>query len=109
MGTPMVVFRPTPGQEEKNSTALAVAGAGIRARTFEDVAASVERVLAHPALARSMRESAAVLARPHAAEDIARFVLGREARADDDAGDAGSGDAPPPAKTASGLPGRLGA
>ncbi len=85
MGTPMVVFRPTPGQEEKNSTALAVAGAAVRARTFEQVTSSVDRVLAHPALARSMKEAALLLARPHAAEDIARFVLKREPRTSDDA------------------------
>src|SRR5688572_4837319 len=72
MGTPMVVFRPTPGQEEKNSTALAVAGAAVRARTFEQVGAAVERILAHPALAASMHEAALALARPRAAEDVAR-------------------------------------
>jgi processive 1,2-diacylglycerol beta-glucosyltransferase len=95
MGTPMVIFRPTPGQEERNSTALAVAGAGVRARTFEQVASSVDRILTHPALARSMREAAVQLARPHAAEDIARFVLGREPRAAEESDTA--------------LPGRLGA
>ncbi|MGH7726462.1 MAG: MGDG synthase family glycosyltransferase, partial [Candidatus Eiseniibacteriota bacterium] len=81
MGTPMVVFRPTPGQEEKNSLALSVAGAAVRARTFEQVASGVERILAHPALATSMREACRLLARPHAAEDIARRVLELPARA----------------------------
>ena len=37
MGTPLVVFRPTPGQEERNSLALASAGAAVRAKTFEQV------------------------------------------------------------------------
>jgi UDP-N-acetylglucosamine:LPS N-acetylglucosamine transferase len=81
MGTPMVVFRPTPGQEEKNSLALSVAGAAIRARTFEQVASGVERILTHAALAASMREACRLLARPHAAEDIARRVLALPARA----------------------------
>jgi processive 1,2-diacylglycerol beta-glucosyltransferase len=98
MGTPMVIFRPTPGQEERNSTALQVAGAGVRARTFEQVASSVDRILTHPALARSMRESAALLARPHAAEASARFVLGREPR------DESFVESDPPAAPA--LPGR---
>jgi len=76
MGTPMVVFRPTPGQEERNSLALSEAGAAIRARTFEQVVSSVDRVLAHPALRESMRNAALRLARPQAAHDIARQVLG---------------------------------
>jgi len=75
MGTPMVVFRPTPGQEERNSAALAVAGAAVRARNLEDVAAAAGRILAHPALAASMRASARILARPHSAEDVARRIL----------------------------------
>jgi processive 1,2-diacylglycerol beta-glucosyltransferase len=75
MQTPMVVFRPTPGQEERNSLALSVAGAAVRARTFEQVLSSVERILAHPPLAASMREACRMLARPHAARDIARRVL----------------------------------
>jgi processive 1,2-diacylglycerol beta-glucosyltransferase len=80
MGTPMVVFRPTPGQEERNSLALSIGGAAVRARTFEQVASSVDRILTHPALADSMRQACHQLARPHAAFDIARFVLGLPAR-----------------------------
>jgi processive 1,2-diacylglycerol beta-glucosyltransferase len=76
MQTPMVVFRPTPGQEEKNSLALSVAGAAVRARTFEQVGSSIERILAHPALQASMREACRQLARPRAAFDVARQVLG---------------------------------
>jgi processive 1,2-diacylglycerol beta-glucosyltransferase len=76
MQTPMVVFRPTPGQEEKNSLALSVAGAAVRARTFEQVGSSIERILAYPALQASMREACSQLARPRAAFDVARHVLG---------------------------------
>lgn len=75
MRTPLVIFRPTPGQEEKNSLALAAAGAAVRARSFEQVSEAVGRILEHPALAASMREACATLARPRAAEDIAREVL----------------------------------
>ena len=81
MRTPLVVFRPTPGQEEKNSQALASAGAAVRARTFEQVGESVARILAHPALRASMREGCATLARPRAAEDIARDVLAMDSSA----------------------------
>ncbi len=86
MQTPLVIFRPTPGQEERNSLALSVAGAAVRARTFEQVLSSVERILAHPPLAASMREACRLLARPHAAADIARRVLAPGGPADDPAG-----------------------
>ncbi|MEO6462157.1 MAG: glycosyltransferase [Candidatus Eisenbacteria bacterium] len=79
MGSPMVVFRPTPGQEERNSIALSEAGAAIRARSFEQVVSLVDRILAHPALHESMRQAALRLARPQAARDIARHVLGMSA------------------------------
>jgi processive 1,2-diacylglycerol beta-glucosyltransferase len=82
MQTPMVVFRPTPGQEEKNSLALSVAGAAVRARSFEQVGSAVERILTHPALSASMREACRQLARPQAAYDIARHVLGMPAAAE---------------------------
>jgi processive 1,2-diacylglycerol beta-glucosyltransferase len=82
MGTPMVVFRPTPGQEERNSTALAVAGAAVRAHNLDEVAAAAGRILAHPALAASMRTAALSLARPHAAEDVARRILRLPPRAE---------------------------
>jgi UDP-N-acetylglucosamine:LPS N-acetylglucosamine transferase len=55
---------------------LSVAGAAVRARTFEQVGSAVERILIHPALSASMREACRQLARPHAAFDIARHVLG---------------------------------
>ncbi|MEP7029046.1 MAG: glycosyltransferase, partial [Candidatus Eisenbacteria bacterium] len=81
MQVPMVVFRPTPGQEEKNSLALSVSGAAVRARSFEQVASSIERILAHPALSASMREACRQLARPQAAFDVARQVLGLPSQA----------------------------
>jgi processive 1,2-diacylglycerol beta-glucosyltransferase len=75
MRTPLVVFRPTPGQEEKNSLALALVGAAVRATSFDQVSEAVGRILSHPALAATMREACGVLARPRSAEDVARAVL----------------------------------
>lgn len=72
---PLVIFRPTPGQEERNSEALTTAGAALRARTLEQVAESVERILSRPALARSMRRACEELGRPEAAAMIATEVL----------------------------------
>jgi len=78
---PLVIFRPTPGQEERNSAALTSAGAALRARTLEQVTESVERILSHPALARSMRRACEALGRPEAATMIATHVL-EEAQGD---------------------------
>jgi processive 1,2-diacylglycerol beta-glucosyltransferase len=72
---PLVIFRPTPGQEERNSEALTTAGAALRARTIEQVTESVERILSHPSLARSMRRACEELGRPEAAAMIAAHVL----------------------------------
>ena len=73
--TPLVVFRPTPGQEIGNARYLEAGGAAVHADSLDTVAATVSRWLGdHAALARA-RESAALLARPRAAEDIARRVL----------------------------------
>ncbi len=74
---PLIIFRPTPGQEEHNSQALTAAGAALRARTLEQVFDGVERILERPALARSMREACEAIGRPKAALTIAARVLGK--------------------------------
>lgn len=72
---PLVIFRPTPGQEDRNSQALTTVGAALRARTLEQVAESADRILRSEDLALSMRDACAFLGRPNAATDIARVVL----------------------------------
>jgi processive 1,2-diacylglycerol beta-glucosyltransferase len=72
---PMVIYRPTPGQEERNSRALTGAGAALRARAPEEVFELVERILSRPGVARGMRQACESLGRPEAALDIARRVL----------------------------------
>jgi len=79
--TPMVVFRPTPGQEVGNARFLESGGAAVHADSLDTVAVTVARWLADPAALERARASAARLARPDAAADIARRVLesiGRE-------------------------------
>lgn len=73
--TPLVVFRPTPGQEVRNTQYLESGGAAVHASTVDDVALTVERWLADPAARARVRENAARLAHPNAAADIARRVL----------------------------------
>ncbi len=72
---PLVVFKPTPGQEVRNAEFLASAGAAVLAESVEEVATTVERWLAEPAARERVREAQARLARPDAAEVIARRVL----------------------------------
>lgn len=73
--TPLVVFRPTPGQEVRNAEYLEAGGAAVHADSVESVAATVGRWLADPAARERVRQNAARLARPVAAETIARRVL----------------------------------
>ena len=73
--TPLVVFRPTPGQEVGNARFLESGGAAVHADSLETVAATVSRWLGDPAALERARASAARLARPDAAADIARRVL----------------------------------
>jgi len=73
---PLVVFKPTPGQEVRNARFLASAGAAVLAESVEEVAATVAHWLADPAAREQVREAQARIARPAAAEAIARRVLG---------------------------------
>lgn len=72
---PMVIYKPTPGQEDQNSRALTAVGAALRAGKLEYVAETVERILTRPTLARAMQEACKFLGRPNAAADIATRVL----------------------------------
>jgi processive 1,2-diacylglycerol beta-glucosyltransferase len=74
-GVPMVVFRPTPGQEVRNALYLESGGAAIHAEALDDVAFAVSRWLRHPELRERARAHALALARPDAADTIARAVL----------------------------------
>jgi processive 1,2-diacylglycerol beta-glucosyltransferase len=73
--TPLVVFRPTPGQEDKNAEYLVAAGAARHAESADEVASMVGEWLSHPQELERVREAAGRIARPHAAETIARRVL----------------------------------
>ena len=73
--TPLVIFRPTPGQEVGNARWLEAGGAAVHADSLDTVAATVSRWLDDPAALSRARENAARLARPEAAMDIAKRVL----------------------------------
>jgi processive 1,2-diacylglycerol beta-glucosyltransferase len=74
-GTPLVIFKPTPGQEVRNAEYLERHEAAVHADTVDDVRLTVERWLRDPAELERRRAAALALGRPHAAETIARQVL----------------------------------
>ncbi len=74
-GTPLVIFRPTPGQEVANAQLLESNGAAVHADSIEQVAREVERLLGDPERRRRFVEAAARLAAPQASERIAFRVL----------------------------------
>jgi processive 1,2-diacylglycerol beta-glucosyltransferase len=74
-GVPLVVFRPTPGQEVANARHLESGGAAVHADSPETVAVTVQRWLADPRARARVRANAERMARPHAADTIAARVL----------------------------------
>jgi processive 1,2-diacylglycerol beta-glucosyltransferase len=76
-GLGWVVVQPIPGQEEKNATYLLEQGVGIWCANLHTLAYKVRAVLETPGRLAQMKANARRLARPNAAETVARFVLDR--------------------------------
>ncbi|MBF0490554.1 MAG: hypothetical protein HQL15_08045 [Candidatus Omnitrophica bacterium] len=74
-GLPMVIVDPIPGQEERNSDFLVKSGIALRVDDKKKIGDSVQMLLNNPIKLQSMREAALKLAKPNAADDIARLVL----------------------------------
>ena len=74
---PMIINYVVPGQEEGNAELLKGVGGGILAPTPAEVAAAVDRLLAHEGLdeLQQMRRALKKIARPAAALDVARLML----------------------------------
>jgi processive 1,2-diacylglycerol beta-glucosyltransferase len=79
MGVPMIVHSPIPGQEERNADYLLEQGAALKAVDTVGLEYRVAELLASPARIAQLRERARALARPHAARDVLRIVLGTAA------------------------------
>ncbi len=74
-GTPLVIFKPTPGQEVRNARYLEAAGAALHADSEAEVEAAVAALLADAGARAELRENALRIAAPRAAEVIVRRVL----------------------------------
>ena len=79
-GTPLVLLRPLPGQEERNAAYLVSRGAALRARDDDDLVRAVESIRSDEGIADRLRRAAAELARPHAADRIAQRVAALSGR-----------------------------
>jgi len=71
---PLLMLRPLPGQEERNTRYLSDAGAGVRVQTARDLVQALERLLSNPKELEAMRARAKDLAKPHAAKDVAAMI-----------------------------------
>jgi processive 1,2-diacylglycerol beta-glucosyltransferase len=76
MSLPMIVHSPIPGQEERNADYLLEQGAALKAVDAVGMEFRVGALLAAPSALAHMRERARALARPHAAREVLRTMLG---------------------------------
>lgn len=72
---PMVLVKPLPGQEERNTRFLVSREAAIRARGAEQIASVVTDVLASSHLRERLGHQIEVLRKPDAAHDIAERIV----------------------------------
>ena len=79
MRLPMLIFRPLPGQEEQNARFLVTSGAAVVTHRTRELRRNLFELLSHPAKLQAMRESAAQIARPRAAESMVATMLGHVA------------------------------
>jgi processive 1,2-diacylglycerol beta-glucosyltransferase len=71
---PMVLFKPLPGQEERNTRYLVQRRAAVRAKHESDLSGTVQSLLSSPAKLQEMRAAMESLRKPHAAADIAKAI-----------------------------------
>ncbi|HVS45388.1 MAG TPA: glycosyltransferase [Verrucomicrobiae bacterium] len=74
-GVPMLLFKPLPGQEERNVRYLTEHGAAIRARKPVDLARIVRDVITDRPRRERMARATAGIARPDAAREVAATII----------------------------------
>ena len=75
-GLPMVIVNPLPGQEERNADFLLEKGIALRVHDLADLADEVDILLKSPDHLSRMSKAAYENAKPNAADDVARLVMG---------------------------------
>ncbi len=76
VGLPILVFEPNPGQEAINTDYLVASGAAVRAKSLDELASLVEKLLAPGAL-EPLRRKANFLGRPASAKRALEEILAR--------------------------------
>ncbi|HEX2952419.1 MAG TPA: glycosyltransferase [Bacillota bacterium] len=74
-GLPMLLIRPTPGQEDGNTRFLTDAGAGIYLKNLSELQDAVENLIKNPEILVAMGKQARSIARPNAATEILQTML----------------------------------
>lgn len=75
MGLPMILYRPIPGQEERNADYLLEQGVALKANDAATLEYRVIELLGHPERLAAMRSRAIGLGRVNAARDVVDTVL----------------------------------
>jgi UDP-N-acetylglucosamine:LPS N-acetylglucosamine transferase len=68
------LYKPLPGQEERNARVVTEAQAGVRVRRLDDLAATTRNVLTDDGLRARLQAGARTLARPNAAAEAASMI-----------------------------------
>jgi processive 1,2-diacylglycerol beta-glucosyltransferase len=76
----MVLFKPLPGQEERNTRYLVERKAALRAKSERDVTRNVRILLNSDERRTAMREAMARIGKPDAARDVAALIRTLAAR-----------------------------
>ena len=71
----MLVFRPMPGQEERNCDFLQESGAAIRVHDYEELHFRLMRFLHQPDILDEMKQHARRVGRPRSAFAVAESLL----------------------------------
>ncbi len=77
---PIIMWRPLPGQEERNTRYLEERGVGIRVERSRELTETLEELLASPSALEKMRRNTRSLAHPEAAQATASIIEGLYAR-----------------------------
>lgn len=71
---PLVLCKPLPGQEERNARMLVEAGAALRVRRMQELAGTLEGLLAGTGKRENLLKAAARISKPNAASDAAEMI-----------------------------------
>ena len=71
---PMVLFKPLPGQEERNTRYLVDRRAAIRVKRAHDLPRAISGLLSSESVRSDMRSAMRALAKPHAAHEVAGVI-----------------------------------